>query len=127
MVRMASYQQNIVRSYNKNVRVKVFQQGDWVLRKVFPNNKDPRHGNLAPTWEGPYRVERRTGHGAYELTNRDGMPIPRSWNATHLKLPFLTFLGHCTQLYFLDKKPHAGEEHVTIIGSKPTNSRRGTT
>lgn len=45
-VRMASYQQSVVRSYNKNVRARVFQQGDWVLRKVFPNKKDPWYGKL---------------------------------------------------------------------------------
>ena len=60
LVRMASYQQAVANSYNKNVRVRVFQQGDWVLRKVFPNKKDPRHGKLAPTWEGPYQIVRRT-------------------------------------------------------------------
>lgn len=48
-IRMESYHQDISRSYNKNVRVKVFQQGDWVLGKVFPDKKDPRHWKLAPT------------------------------------------------------------------------------
>ncbi|XP_074288576.1 uncharacterized protein LOC141613729 [Silene latifolia] len=38
-IRMASYQQTVAKSYNKNVRIRVFREGDLVLRKVFPNKK----------------------------------------------------------------------------------------
>ena len=40
-VRMASYQQRIAGSYNKNVRVRRFQVGDMVLRKAFQNTTNP--------------------------------------------------------------------------------------
>ena len=85
-IRMVQYQQQVARSYNKNVRVKVFKAGDWVLRKTFQNTKDPADGKLAPQWEGPYLIKEVVGQGAYRLETKDGEPIPRSWNATHLKL-----------------------------------------
>uniref|UniRef100_A0A2N9HLW7 Integrase catalytic domain-containing protein n=1 Tax=Fagus sylvatica TaxID=28930 RepID=A0A2N9HLW7_FAGSY len=56
MIRLASYQQQLKKGYNKNVRLRSFQQGDLVLRKVFGNTKNPNDGKLGPNWEGPYRV-----------------------------------------------------------------------
>lgn len=36
-IRIAAYQQKIVRYFNKNIRARSFKQGDWVLRRVFQN------------------------------------------------------------------------------------------
>ena len=83
--RLAIHTQQVAKSYNKNVKVRVFKLGDWVLRRVFPNTREPNAGKLAPTWEGPYRITRVVGQGAYELESREGVAAPRSWNATHLK------------------------------------------
>jgi len=52
-IRLASYQHAVARSYNKNVRVRVFQEGDLVLRKVLQNTKDKSAGKLAPVWKDP--------------------------------------------------------------------------
>ena len=77
-----------MRYYNKNVRVRQFRTGDWVLRKVNQNTRDPNHGALGPKWKGPYRVIRATGPGAYKLAYPDGRDVKRSWNAEHLKKYF---------------------------------------
>jgi hypothetical protein len=87
-IRMASYQQRIAKSYNKNIRVRRFLQGDLVLRKAFQNTTDPAHGKLAAKWEGPYQIESDAGKGAYRLMTMDGELLPRSWNAIHLKKYF---------------------------------------
>ena len=50
-----SYQQDVAKNYNKKVRTRTFQQGDWVLRRVGDNTKDKAAGKLAPGWEGPIR------------------------------------------------------------------------
>ncbi|XP_024035481.1 uncharacterized protein LOC127899240 [Citrus sinensis] len=81
-------QQRVMRYYNKNVRVRQFQTEDWVLRKVNQNTRNPNHGALRPKWEGPYRVIRATGPGAYKLAYPDGREVKRSWNAEHLKKYF---------------------------------------
>ncbi|XP_074291449.1 uncharacterized protein LOC141618249 [Silene latifolia] len=85
-IRIASYQQEVARTYDKNVKIRVFREGDLVLRKVFPNKKEKSAGKLAPAWQGPYLIDSIVGQGAYRLPTLEGDMIPRSWNVTHLKL-----------------------------------------
>ncbi|XP_074291936.1 uncharacterized protein LOC141618754 [Silene latifolia] len=85
-IRIVSYQQVVARTYNKNVKIRVFREWDLVLRKVFPNKKEKSGGKLAPTWEGPYLINSIVRQGAYKLQTLEGEMIPRSWNVTHLKL-----------------------------------------
>ena len=54
--RMAKYKQKIAEYYNRRVKLKKFNIGDLVLRKVTPATKDPTQGKLGPNWEGLYRV-----------------------------------------------------------------------
>ncbi|XP_076916054.1 uncharacterized protein LOC143575620 [Bidens hawaiensis] len=88
-IRMATYQQRITKSYNKNVRVRRFQVGDLVLRKAFQNTTDPKDGKLAPQWQALYNIEAEVGKGVYQLLSMDGRILPKSWNAVHLKLYFV--------------------------------------
>ena len=84
-IRIASYQRRLANSYNKRVRPWVFQPGDLVLRKVFENTADPIAGKFQPKWEGPYVITRLGESGSYAIDKLDGTPVPRMWNATHLK------------------------------------------
>ncbi|KAL5835807.1 hypothetical protein ACOSQ3_015358 [Xanthoceras sorbifolium] len=84
-IRLAVYQQRVAHHYNRNIRLKSFRVGDWVLRRVFQNTKEKEAGKLGPTWEGPYQITNVFGHGAYKLRCIDGMEIGNSWNACHLK------------------------------------------
>uniref|UniRef100_A0A2N9FUV5 Integrase catalytic domain-containing protein n=1 Tax=Fagus sylvatica TaxID=28930 RepID=A0A2N9FUV5_FAGSY len=88
MIRLASYQQQLKKGYNKNVRSRSFQQGDLVLRKVMGNAKNPTDGKLGPNWEGPYRVRSITGVGAYHLENLNSIPLPWPWNVSNLRKYF---------------------------------------
>ncbi|CAH9054188.1 unnamed protein product [Cuscuta epithymum] len=82
-IRLQSYQQMVAKSFNKNVRAKVFKKGDWVLRRAFGNEAS---GKFSPNWEGPYKIVDIIRQGAYRLESIDGKQVPRSWNAVHLKL-----------------------------------------
>ena len=62
-----------------------FHEGDLVLRKVFQNTKEWKAGKLGVNWEGPYRVEQIIKPGVYRLEEMDGIGVPRSWNAHHLR------------------------------------------
>ena len=42
--------------YNTKVKIRRFEIGDWVLRKVTQATKDPSQGKLGPNLEGPYKV-----------------------------------------------------------------------
>ena len=84
-IRVASCQRRLANFYNKRVRPRVFQSGDLVLRKVFENTTDPTVGKFQPNWEGPYIVRRLGKPGSYAIDTIDGTPVPRMWNAMHLK------------------------------------------
>ena len=84
-VRITSYQRRLENSYNKQVKPRMFQSGDLVLRKVFENTVDLAVGKFQPNWEGPYLVTRAGESGSYTLDKLDGTPVPRMWNAIHLK------------------------------------------
>ena len=84
-IRIASYHRRLANFYNKRVKPWVFQPGDLVLRKVFENTTDPTVGKFQPNWEGPYVVARPEESGSYAIDKTDGTPVPRMWNATHLK------------------------------------------
>ena len=47
--RMAKYQQRIAVYYNQRVKLRRFNIGDLVLRKVTPATKDLAHGKLGPS------------------------------------------------------------------------------
>ena len=82
---ITSYQSRLANSYNKRVKPRMFQPGNLVLRTIFENTADPNAGKFQPNWEGPYLVTRADEYESYALDKLDGTPIPRMWNATHLK------------------------------------------
>ena len=84
-IRVASYQRRLENSYNKRVKPRVFQPGVLVLRKFFENTTDPSAGKFQANWEGPYVITRPEEFGSYAVDKTDGSPVPRMWNATHLK------------------------------------------
>ncbi|KAJ9536185.1 hypothetical protein OSB04_un000645 [Centaurea solstitialis] len=83
--KMALQKAMVERHFNKKVKAKIFQVGDYVLRQVFQNTQELNAGKLSIKWEGPYIISKIIGNGAYKLTTIEGKEIPRSWNATHLK------------------------------------------
>ena len=77
MKRMAKHKEAMARYYNRKVKVKRFNTGDLVLRKVSQVTKDPSQGKLRPTWEGPYKVIRHSKEGSYYLKSLNGQELPR--------------------------------------------------
>ena len=69
---MAKHKEAMVRNYNIKVKVRRFNTGDLVLRKVSQATKDPSQGKLGLTWEGPYEVIRHSKEGSYYLKSLDG-------------------------------------------------------
>ena len=66
-LRSAIYQHKVAQHYNKNIRVRTFKIGDWVLCQVFQNTKEAGASKLGPNWEGPYKITKIVGQGAYKL------------------------------------------------------------
>ena len=55
------------------------------MRKVVGNTKDPIDGKLRPNWEGPYKIVRLVGKGAYYLENLEGKQVTSPRNSNNLK------------------------------------------
>ncbi|KAF3568241.1 hypothetical protein DY000_02014390 [Brassica cretica] len=66
--------------YNKKLRTRTFQQGDWVLRRA-----EKTMEKFTPGWEGHYKVIEVRRAGAYRLQDSNGKIQPNCLNALHLK------------------------------------------
>ncbi|KAJ9546930.1 hypothetical protein OSB04_019473 [Centaurea solstitialis] len=82
---MAAQKGTIERHFNKKVKAKIFQVGDYVLRHVLQNTQEQNARKLSIKWEGSYIISKVVGNGAYRLTTMEGIEIPRSWNVHQLK------------------------------------------
>jgi len=82
---MTKYKGTMARYYNKKVKVRRFDTGDPVLRKVSQATKDPSQGKLGLAWEGPYKIIHHSRQGSYYLKTLDGQELPCPWNVEHLK------------------------------------------
>ncbi|CAL0329694.1 unnamed protein product [Lupinus luteus] len=78
------YLKRIMKAYSKKVRPHQFKEGDLVLRKVLPIQKDNR-GKWAPNYEGPYVVKKAFLGGALILTDMDGEDLRLTINADSVK------------------------------------------
>ena len=78
------FKQRVSQHFNKRVKHRSFQVGDLVLKAVNQSTKNPNHGKLRPSWEGPYRVIQVTWPGTYWLQTLEGQNLPHPWNVEHL-------------------------------------------
>eukprot|EP00253_Pinus_taeda_P028482 PITA_28482 len=70
--------------YDKNVKPRVFSEGDLVL--LYDEDSDKLGaGKFEPLWMGPYIVKRVLTKGAYELVNYDGIQLSHPRNKLYLK------------------------------------------
>ncbi|GKA37173.1 reverse transcriptase domain-containing protein [Tanacetum coccineum] len=87
-IRKARSKAKMEKYYNSKVRNTSFKPGDIVYRNNNANHpKDS--GKLSPKWEGPYEVTEVLGNRAYKLRDRNGKPLPQTWNVRNLKKCYL--------------------------------------
>ena len=84
-IHITSYQQRMANLYNKHIKPHAFRARDLVLRRVFENTTGPTISKFQSNWEGPYVIVRVGPVGSYALNKLYGAPVPRMWNAMHLK------------------------------------------
>ena len=79
-----------------------FKLGDWVLRRVFQNTKEAGAGKLGLNWEGPYKVTKIVGQGAYKLQAQDGRNIAQQLERHPSQaISFLNSIGSHFRTLFL--------------------------
>ncbi|XP_057954124.1 uncharacterized protein LOC131148417 [Malania oleifera] len=81
------YQRRMMRAFNKKVRIRRFQEGDLVLKKILPIHNDPR-GKWTPNYEGPYVVKKAFSGGALLLSDMDGADLAHPTNSDTIKKYF---------------------------------------
>jgi len=74
-------QQNMVNRFRQHVKDNLFPDGSYVMTIDVT-----RSGKLAPRYEGPYKVVRRTKGGSYVLQDNNGSLLPRNFPPSALKL-----------------------------------------
>ena len=84
--RTEDYQRKTTRYYNQKIKPGNYKPGDLVLKKLLPTRKNPAHGKLGPTWEGPYIVTRVIRPGNYELQTEEGKILSHTWNLSTLSV-----------------------------------------
>ncbi|XP_059294713.1 uncharacterized protein LOC132047726 [Lycium ferocissimum] len=78
------YQQRMARAFNKHVRTRVFQIGQLVLKRIFPNQEEYK-GQFAPNWQGPYMVRKVLSGGVVVLAEMDSQEWSRAINSDSIK------------------------------------------
>lgn len=73
-LKVAHYQGNVAQFYNSKTSPRGFKVNGLVLREA-ASSMPAKMGKLSPPWEGPYKVTKVVGPGAYHLSHLDGSPI----------------------------------------------------
>nr|GEW88689.1 reverse transcriptase domain-containing protein [Tanacetum cinerariifolium] len=82
-IREAAYKKKLENYYNKKVRSSVYKPRDYVIQ-LNNASKVEYTGKIGPTWEGPYKLLKAGGKGAYVLSTLKGRVIQRTWNGVNL-------------------------------------------
>ena len=78
------YQSRMVKAYNKKVRLKVFKEGDLILKKILLTSEEDQR-KWTPNYEGSYVVKKAFSEGALILTNMDEDDLLRHVNSDIVK------------------------------------------
>ncbi|XP_025676380.1 uncharacterized protein [Arachis hypogaea] len=70
--------QRMALRYNTKVLKREFEPNDLVLRRNDIGLPTPGVGKLAANWEGPYRIKKVMGKGAFKLERLNGKEVPRT-------------------------------------------------
>ncbi|KAK8916007.1 hypothetical protein KSP39_PZI022731 [Platanthera zijinensis] len=84
-IRQEEVKRRMSRYFDRHVRVKQFERGDLVLKKVDAAGRGASVGKLNPNWEGPFIVKEVLKSGGYHLQDVDGAPLDRARSGDDLK------------------------------------------
>ena len=89
MLRSMAQKQKMICNFNRHVKTKRIQVGDFVLRKIEATGKIADKGKLGANWDDPFKVIRIIKPETFELEDMKGNKLPRPWNGDHLKKYFI--------------------------------------
>ena len=85
------------------------------MRKIVVNTKDPVDGKLGPNLEGPYKIVKLDGKGAYYLEDSESKQAPRPWNSNNLKKYFHESITIFNRTHTLSNTLVKKELLITIV------------
>ena len=77
-----AYKEKIKKYYVKHMRLRDFQVGDFILRRVDSPRKKSTKGKMAVNWEGPYRIAKSLKNEAYRPKIIYCESFLRTWNSS---------------------------------------------
>lgn len=84
MLANEAHKKGIKAQYDKNVKPRIFSEGDLVL--LYDQDSDKLGaGKFQPLWMGRYIVKQVLTKEAYELVDYDGVPLSQPCNGLYLK------------------------------------------
>jgi hypothetical protein len=81
LVQLARYLEGIRCYHDRNIKERLFNIGDPVLRNI--QIMEGLH-KLSSPWEAPFTVAKVTGPGSYSLQTLEGEDVNNSWNIDQL-------------------------------------------
>ncbi|EOY21330.1 RNA-directed DNA polymerase (Reverse transcriptase), Ribonuclease H, putative [Theobroma cacao] len=81
------YQKRMMKAYGKKVHPRQFQEGKLILKRILPNQQDPR-GKWTLNWEGPFVVKKVFSRGTLILAEMDRREFSNPVNADAVKKYF---------------------------------------
>ena len=82
------YQKRMTRAYNKKVKVRLFEEGDKVLKQILPIQEKAKN-KFTPNWQIPFIINKVLPGGALVLTEMDEQVFPQPINSNMCKKFFI--------------------------------------
>ena len=82
---MEYHQLQMKRSFDKKSTVKVFKEGDVVLRWDVLKSRPGQHTKFDKMWSGPFIITECKEHNAFQLSKMNGERLHILVNGIHLK------------------------------------------
>ena len=79
------HQQQMKKSFDKKARVRIFREGDLVLKQDADREKLGRHSKFDTLWSGPYLIISCKKDNAFQLSKPGGEILPIPVNGIYLK------------------------------------------
>ena len=89
LLRSVAQKQKMIHNFNRHVKTRCIQVGDFVLRKIEATGKIAEKGKLGANWDDPFKVIGAIKPWTFELEDMKRKRLPRPWNGDHLKKYFI--------------------------------------
>ncbi|RDX61576.1 pol, partial [Mucuna pruriens] len=102
-IREFAIKARVAKLYNQRVISRNFKPQDLVLSRMVHKAESNK---LTPKWEGPFRVKKEVGRGAYRLETLKGKEIPRTWNVVSCECIIVKHLRMVSHTRYQKPKHH---------------------